>query len=120
MNVNITHPTALDPESDGVYIGTYRIDSIGEAKIVEARTEYTVKATNVNNDETLDMKYLKSANKRELVVGETYIITFKEAGNGFDGYKLLTAEPKTPAEMVAPENTEDTTETSHQDTKTSF
>lgn len=106
MNISITHPTALSPENGGVYTGTYRIDSISAAKIVESRSEYTLQATNVNNNETLDMKYLKSAQKPELVTGETYIITFKEAGNGFDGYKLLTAEPKVPDEVVSPESAE--------------
>jgi hypothetical protein len=46
--------------------------------------------TNVDNNETLDMKYIKGASGIDITNGVKYSITFKEAGSGFDGYKIET------------------------------
>lgn len=86
----ITHITKMKPDN-GVYSGTYVVTSLSEPMISNSKYVYTLTAMNIDNNEELDMKYAKTASKVELVAGETYTITFREAGSGFDGYELLTA-----------------------------
>ena len=91
---SLSNTTELESEN-GVYSGTYRIDSLEGPTILDSKSTYTVIATNTDNNEMLDMQYVKTASKIELKEGTTYTITFKKSTNGFDGYEILTAKEVT-------------------------
>ena len=86
---NISHPTQLVPKN-GVYAGIYHVTSISEPTLVGSKALYDVEAVNTDNNETLNLRYTKTASTKEITVNGEYGFVFKEAGNGFDGYEIVT------------------------------
>lgn len=90
----ITHITEMKVKKGGKYEGIYRIDSISKLKEKGKKITYKIEATNEDNGESLDFKYVKTDSDTEVTTNKIYDITFKEAGHGFDGYEIVKAVEK--------------------------
>lgn len=101
-NFAITNETTRPTNSSGYYTGTYRIDSISEPVISGSKQIYTVKATGTDNNEKLDLQFIKTASNKMLEENSIYTLTFKPAGAKFDGYSIMTADLNANTETEAP------------------
>ena len=112
----ITKPTKLTPK-DGYYSGTYMVTNMSEPTYSGSKEIYEIEAVNVDNNEVLTMKYIKTPSSEAVDVTGTYGFVFKEAGNGFDGYEIVTITDASGTDAADPENvdSESTDETESDD-----
>ncbi len=86
----ITRPTSRKVGPGGVYTGEYEIRDISEPVITGNAEIYEVEAVATDINEKIDFRYVRTAGKEKLSPGSKYTFTFREAGNNYNGYEILS------------------------------
>ncbi len=87
----ISNPTSRKVNSDGSYSGSYKILDLSTPTTVNGALIYDIEAKDIDNGEIVVFRYRQKAESTKLKRNGIYSLLFREAGNSYDGYEILTA-----------------------------